>query len=76
MELLGIKRTANSPPSKENKKSKDDECVVCFKPASEDILECVWCEGHQHRNCANISAEVCNVLSNVVNNIVFFVLLA
>ena len=73
MEPSGIaKRTASSPPNKENKKSKDDECVVCFKPATNDILECVWCEGRQHRSCSQISVDVCNVLSNVVTNIVFF----
>ena len=66
------KRTASSPPKKENKKSKDDECVVCAKPATEDVLECVWCEGRQHRDCAKISVDVCNVLSSVVSNVVFF----
>ena len=31
-----------------------------------------WCKSCQHRNCAKISVNVCNVLSSVVSNIVFF----
>ena len=40
----------------------------------QDILECIWCEGFQHRECTKISADVCNALSSVIDNIVFFVL--
>ena len=68
------KRLASSPPNKETKKTKDDLCITCSEPATEDVLECIWCEGLQHRGCTKISADVCNVLSNVIDNIVFFVL--
>ena len=49
-------------------------CKVCSKPAMEDILECIWYEGFQHRECTKISADVCNALSSVIDNIVFFIL--
>ena len=68
------KRQASSPPKREIKKSKDDLCITCSKAATDDVLECVWCEGRQHRECTEISNDVCNALSNVVDNIVFFVL--
>ena len=73
MDSIGtVKRTASSPPNVGNKKSKDVECVVCSKPATDDILECVWCEGCLHRECAKIINDACKVLSDVVSNIVFF----
>ena len=37
-------------------------------------MECIWCEGFQHRECTKISADVCNALSSIIDNIVFFVL--
>ena len=39
------KQLASSSPEKDNKKAKDTLCKTCFKPATEDILECIWCEG-------------------------------
>ena len=66
------KRTATSPASKEKKRSKEDKCSICSEPATEDMLECVWCEGRQHRSCTKISVEACNALGNIINNIVFF----
>ena len=66
------KRLASSPPEKDNKKVKDILCRACSKPAMEDVLECIWCEGCQHRECTKISADLCNALSSVVDNIVFF----
>ena len=68
------KRLASSSPEKNNKKAKDALCKTCFKPATEDILECIWCEGFQHRECTKISVDVCNALSRVIDNIVIFVL--
>ena len=67
-----LKRFANSPPNKEDKKAKGDECLVCWEPATDDIFECTWCEGRQHRQCTKISADQCHVLNNIVENIVFF----
>ena len=65
------KRLASSSLEKDNKKAKDALCS-CSKPATEDILECIWCEGFQHRECTKISADVRNALSSVIDNIVFF----
>ena len=67
-----VKRLASSPPEKDNKKAKDVLCKICSEPATKDILECIWCEGRQHRRCTKISADVCNALSSVIHNIVFF----
>ena len=47
-------------------------CKTCSQPATKDVLECIWCEGCQHRGCTKISADVCNALSSVIDNIVFF----
>jgi len=41
---IPLKRTASSPPSTDGKKHKDEDCVVCHTPATENVLECVWCE--------------------------------
>ena len=75
MQAWNSKWLASSSPEKDNKKAKDALCKTCTKPATEDILECIWCEGFQHREHIKISADVCNALSSVIENIVFFVLL-
>ena len=36
-------------------------------------MECIWCESFQHRECTKISADVCNALSSVIDNIVFLI---
>ena len=74
---LIIKRPASSPANKEGKKSKGDleadVCQVCTKAATNDILECSWCEGIQHASCSNLSVEQCNAITNITSaNIVFF----
>ena len=74
MQAGNTKRLANSSPEKDNKKPKDALRKTCSRPAIEDILECIWCEGFQHRECTKISADVCNALSSIIDNIVFFVL--
>ena len=66
------KRPASSPPEKYTKKVKDVFCRTCSKPATEDVLECIWCKGRQHRECTKISADVCNALSSVIDNIIVF----
>ena len=68
------KRLASSSPEKDNKKAKDALCKTYSKPVMENILECIWCGGFQHRECTKISAVVCNALSSVIDNNVFFVL--
>ena len=74
MQTGNTKQLASSSPEKDNKKAKDALCKTCSKPVSEDVLECIWCEGFQHRECTKVSADVCNALSSVNDNIVFFVL--
>ena len=60
------KQLASSSPEKDNKKVKDALCKTCSKPATEDILECIWCEGFQHRKYTKISVDVCNTLSTIL----------
>ena len=67
----GLKRPTSSPVSKEDKKLKD-QCLVCQEPVNDNVFECAWCEGRQHSQYTKISSEQCEVLSNVVSNIVFF----
>ena len=74
MQAGNTKRLASSSPEKDNKKAKDALCKTCSKPAIEDILECIWREGFQHKECTKISADVCNALSSIIDNIVIFVL--
>ena len=74
MQAGNSKRLASSSPEKDNKKGKDALYKTYSKPATEDILECIWYEGFQHRECTKLSADVCNALSSVIDNIVFFVL--
>ena len=68
----GLKCLANSLSNKEDKKAKDG-CLVCQKPATDDMFECIWCENHQYCHCSKISADDCYVLNNIVGNMVFFV---
>ena len=71
MQAGNTKRLASSSPEKDNKKAKDALCKTYSKPATEDILECIWREGFKHRECTKITATVCNALSSVIDNIVF-----
>jgi len=43
--MANLKRAASSPLSKDGKKAKEDECLICLEMATENVLECVWCEG-------------------------------
>ena len=45
MRARNTKRLASSSPEKDNKKAKDALCKTCSKPATEDILKRIWCEG-------------------------------
>ena len=47
--------------------------LICSEKATEDVLECLWCEGRLHRACTKISADQCSVLNKVTSNIIFFV---
>jgi len=42
--MFSIKQTASSPLSKDGKKVKKDEFLICLKMATENALECAWCE--------------------------------
>ena len=69
--MSSFKRGANSPPDKENKKHKEEDCLICSEVATEDVLECVWCDGRVHSKCVKMSEEQIILLGNV-RNIVFF----
>jgi len=72
-EATNLKRPASSPANREEKKTKEEECLICSKPATDNILECVWCERRQHASCSKLNNEQCNVLANFTTpNIVFF----
>ena len=71
MQAENTKQLASLSPEKDNKKAKDALYKTCSKPATEGILECIWCEGFQHRERTKISADVCNALSSAIDNIVF-----
>ena len=50
---VSAKRAATSPASKENIKPKEDNRPICSESATDDVLECVWCEAQQHWSCTN-----------------------
>ena len=71
-EATNRKCAASSPVSRKEKKTKEEECLICAKPAADNILECVWCERHQHASCSKLSNEQCKVIANLTSsNIVF-----
>ena len=59
------KHTNTSPASCSANKDEKKECQVCSKPATDDILECIWCEKHQHTSCSKLSNEQCKGISNL-----------
>ena len=64
---------ALQPTKRKTEKTKGTECQICFNLASDNILECVWCEKVQHASCSKLSNEQCNVIANLdTPNIVFF----
>ena len=69
--MAALKRAAASPPNKDGKKHKEEDCVVCYKPATDNVLECVWCEARLHASCAKLSEELCTIIGNITNHIVF-----
>ena len=69
---IPLKRTTSSPPNKDGKKHKDDECIVCNTPATECVMECIWCEARLHAKCAKLSDEQCILIGNASRNVVFF----
>ena len=69
---ISLKRTASSPPNKDGKKHKDEDCIVCNTSATECVMECVWCEARLHAKCAKISDEQCILIGNASRNVVFF----
>ena len=49
-----------------------ENCIACSEKATDDVLECSWCEGRLHGACTKISTDQCSMLHNVTSNIVFF----
>ena len=70
--MTTLKRTASSPPSKDSKKHKDEDCLVCCNPATDSVKECVWCEARLHEKCAKLREEQCILIGNASRNVVFF----
>jgi len=68
---MASKRNAMSPANKDSKKHKDEECIICCKPATDNVMECVWCESRLHAACAKLSEEQCILIGNASNNIVY-----
>jgi len=69
--MSSVKRGASSPPNKENKKQKEEDCLICSEEATENVLECLWCDGRVHGKCVKISEEQIILLGNA-RNVVFF----
>ena len=68
-----LKRPASSPANKEDKKTKGDKCQICSESATDNVLECVWCERRQHASCSKLNNEQCKVIASLITpNIVFF----
>ena len=67
-----IKRHLSPSVSPSKSESDVGKCPICSEPViSDDALQCVWCEASHHRCCLKISVEQCNMLANIVSNIVF-----
>ena len=43
--------------SKDNKKTKEEDCMICFEPATDDVLECIWCDGRVQAKCIKLREE-------------------
>jgi len=73
-----VRPGGDTPPKKKGKAKhpnlEDGACVQCCKQLmkDEDTLECVWCDGLEHRECLQISADQFSALADLPNNIVFF----
>ena len=72
-----LKCPASSPTTKGDEKPKEDEYLICAKPATKETLKSVWCEGRRHASCSKLSAEQCYVIVTLTTpNIAFSVPLA
>ena len=69
---MATKRNATSPPSKDGKKHKDEDCIICCKPATDNVMECVWCDARLHASCIKLSEEQCVLIGNASSNVLFF----
>lgn len=78
---MATKRTSStreSPPAS-TKKTKNvsliesgDSCVSCSKEVEEDGIECQWCCGWEHRQCAGLSISEYKMLGSSSSKIMFF----
>ena len=73
-----LERPGGDTPPKKKEKSNESNleegaCVTCTKRPSKDadVLECVWCDGVQHRECLQISVDQYSSLADTPINIVF-----
>jgi len=70
--MTTLKCIASSPPSKDSKKRKDEDWIVCCNTATDNVMECVWCKARVHAKCAKLSEEQCILIGNASRNVVFF----
>ena len=71
-EATNLKRPASSPVSREEKKTKEEECLICTKPATDNIRVCMLWEAST-ASCSKLRNEQCKVIAKLTtSNIVFF----
>jgi len=46
-------------------------CAYSIKLAADNVVKCLWCKAHLHATCAKISEELCILIGNTTNDIVF-----
>ena len=64
-----------TPPSKKAKDKGGTSCILCIscnKIADEGIIQCESCFKWEHRECAGVSAEEFDVITDCSPNIMFF----
>jgi len=49
----------------------NEDCIVCYKLATDNVLECVWYKASLHVSCAKLSEELCILVGNAHSHIVF-----
>ena len=61
-------RTGSTSPAK----SDPEKCMICKEVATDNILECSWCECLLHGKCIKISVSQSAVLSEIVSSVSIF----
>ena len=64
-----------TPPSKKAKEKGGTSCILCIsfnKNANEDSIQCESCFNWEHRECAGVSTQEYEVITDCSPNIMFF----